>query len=172
MFLWWSSTNYTGILLVFCHEYCHFFFPIIKCICTIVLVLELLHWARDKIAAICEDGILHAFPWMRIFAFWSKIPLFHDDVIKWKHFRVAGHLCWEFTGDRWIPLTLEGQWRGALTFSMMCAWTNGWVNNRDADDLTRHRAHYDVIVMNNQALAQIPVRRRTGGRTLSEPMMA
>ena len=24
----------------------------------------------------------------------------------------------------------------------------GWVNNREAGDLRRHRAHYDVIVMN------------------------
>ena len=24
---------------------------------------------------------------------------------------------------------------------------NGWVNNRDAGGLRRHRAHYDVIVM-------------------------
>ena len=31
--------------------------------------------------------------------------LLHDDVIKWKHFRVAGHLCGEFTGPRWIPHT-------------------------------------------------------------------
>ena len=29
----------------------------------------------------------------------------HDDVIKWKHFRVTGHLCGEFTGPRWITLT-------------------------------------------------------------------
>ena len=30
---------------------------------------------------------------------------YHDDVIKWKHFRVTGHLCAEFTGPRWIPRT-------------------------------------------------------------------
>ena len=35
-------------------------------------------------------------------------------------FRVTGHLCGEFTG---------------------------WVNNREASDLRRHCAHYDVIVM-------------------------
>ena len=29
------------------------------------------------------------------------------------------------------------------------AWINGWVNNRDAGDLRRYSAHYDVIVMNN-----------------------
>ena len=27
------------------------------------------------------------------------------------------------------------------------AWTNGWLSNRDAGDLRRHLAHYDVIVM-------------------------
>ena len=41
----------------------------------------------------------------------------------------------------------KGQWRGALMFSMFCAWVNGWINNREAGDLRRHRAHYDVIVM-------------------------
>ena len=29
------------------------------------------------------------------------------------------------------------------------AWTNGWVDNRDADDLRRRCAHYDVTVMKN-----------------------
>ena len=28
--------------------------------------------------------------------------------------------------------------------SLICAWINGWVNNRDAGDLRRHRNHYDV----------------------------
>ena len=41
----------------------------------------------------------------------------------------------------------KGQWRGALVFSLICAWINGWMNNREANDLRRHRAHYDVIVM-------------------------
>ena len=41
----------------------------------------------------------------------------------------------------------KGQWRGALMFSLICVWINGWVNNREADDLIRHRAHYYVIVM-------------------------
>ena len=39
------------------------------------------------------------------------------------------------------------QWRGTLLFSLIGAWTNGWVNNRDAGDLRHHRAHYDVTVM-------------------------
>ena len=41
----------------------------------------------------------------------------------------------------------KGQWRGALMLSLICAWIKGWVNNREAGDLRRHRAHYDVIVM-------------------------
>ena len=31
--------------------------------------------------------------------------------------------------------------------SLICAWANGSVNNQDAGDLRRHRAHYDVTVM-------------------------
>ena len=32
-------------------------------------------------------------------------------------------------------------------FSLICAWINGWVDNRKAGDLRRHRAHYGVSVM-------------------------
>ena len=39
------------------------------------------------------------------------------------------------------------QWRGALMFSLICAWTNGCANNRDAGDLRKPRAHYDATVM-------------------------
>ena len=39
----------------------------------------------------------------------------------------------------------KGQWRGALIYSLIWAWINGWVN--EAGDLRRNRAHYDVIVM-------------------------
>ena len=41
----------------------------------------------------------------------------------------------------------KGQWRGALIFSLICACTNGWVNNRDAGDLRRHCARGCVTVM-------------------------
>ena len=53
---------------------------------------------------------------------------------------------------RWIhrsPVNSQhkGQWRGALMFSLICAWMNDWVNNGEAGDFRRHCAHYDVIVM-------------------------
>ena len=41
----------------------------------------------------------------------------------------------------------RGQWRGALMFSLISVWINGWVNSGEAGDLRRHRAHYDVIIM-------------------------
>ena len=31
--------------------------------------------------------------------------------------------------------------------SLICAWINRWITNREAGDLRRYRAHYDVIVM-------------------------
>ena len=41
----------------------------------------------------------------------------------------------------------QGQWRGALLFTLMSVWIYGWVNNGEAGNLRRHRTHYDVIVM-------------------------
>ena len=76
----------------------------------------------------------------------------HDDVIKWKHFPRY----WPFVrGIHRSPVNFphKGQWRGALVFSLncqLCVWINGWVNNREAGDLRRYRAHYDVIVTHSQ----------------------
>ena len=69
----------------------------------------------------------------------------HDDVIKWKHFPRY----WPFVRGvhRLLVNSLhKGQWRGALMFSLVCAWINGWVNNGEASGLKRHPAHYDVTV--------------------------
>ena len=41
----------------------------------------------------------------------------------------------------------QGQWRGALMFSLICSWTNSLSNTKNAGDLGHHRSHYDVIVM-------------------------
>ena len=70
----------------------------------------------------------------------------HDDVIKWKHFPRN----WPFVRGihrSTVNSPHKGQWRGALMFSLICARINGWVHNREAGDLRRHRGHYDVIVM-------------------------
>ena len=72
------------------------------------------------------------------------IPCVHDDVIKWIHFPRY----WPFErGIHRSPVNSphKGQWRGALMFSLICAWLNTWVNNREAGDLRRNRTHYDVM---------------------------
>ena len=35
----------------------------------------------------------------------------------------------------------------SLDVFLICAWINGWVNNREAGDLRHYRTHYDVTVM-------------------------
>ena len=98
-------------------------------------------------------GIQHI-PWIGsrfCFAFlllcqWSLVLARHVFMMtssNGKIFRVTGHLCGELPGNS--PHT--GQWRGALVFSLICAWIQSWVNNREAGDLRRYRDHYDVIVM-------------------------
>ena len=71
---------------------------------------------------------------------------YHDDVIKWKHLPRSWPFVW---GIHRLPVNSlhKGQWRGALMFSLICVWINGWVNNLEACDLRRYRAHYDVTVM-------------------------
>ena len=67
----------------------------------------------------------------------------HDDVVKRRYFTCY----WPFMmGIHRSPLYSfhKYQWRGDLTFSLNCAWTNDRANNRD---LRRHRAHQDNIVM-------------------------
>ena len=74
---------------------------------------------------------------------------YHDPMMtssKGNIFRVTGPLWGESTGHR-FP---KGQWRGALMFSLICAWTNGWAINRDTGDLRRHRAHYDATVLHKR----------------------
>ena len=41
----------------------------------------------------------------------------------------------------------KGRWCGALMFPLICDWICCWVNNRQAGDLRRHCAHYNIIVM-------------------------
>ena len=69
-------------------------------------------------------------------------------------FRVTAHLCGEFTGPQWNS-PHKGQWRGALMFSLICVWINGWVNNHEAGDLRRYRVRFDVIVMEGPAVFSI-----------------
>ena len=69
----------------------------------------------------------------------------HNDVIKWNH---LSHY-WPFVRrihQSPVNSTHKGRWHGALMFSLICAGMNVWVSNREASDLKRQRAHYDVTL--------------------------
>ena len=76
----------------------------------------------------------------------TNVALFHDDVIIWNIFRVTGPFVRGIHRSPANPLH-KGQWSEALMFSLICTWTNGWVNDQGAGDLRRHRAHYNVTIM-------------------------
>ena len=79
--------------------------------------------------------------------FWAMWDLhLYDVVIKWKHFP---HYWPVVRGIHRSPVNSphKGQWRGALMFSLICSWINGWVDNHEAGDLRRHRVHYKVTIM-------------------------
>ena len=102
--------------------------------------LKLILWSRVSIAR-CNGLVPDSHKaWPR--------PLMN--VPWWRHqmepFFALLALC---VGNSPVPVNSphKGQWCGALIFSLICVWINGWVNNRDAGDFRRHRAHYDVTVM-------------------------
>ena len=81
---------------------------------------------------------------------WSVIRSSESDPSWWRHqmetFSALLAIC---AGNSPVPVISPhiGQWRGALLFSLISAWISGWVNNREAGDLRRNHAHYDVILM-------------------------
>ena len=71
----------------------------------------------------------------------------HDDVIKWKHFPRY----WPFVrGIHWslVDSPHKCQWRRALMSSLICVWTNGWVNNWDTG-LAKPLLELGGVRMNN-----------------------
>ena len=81
----------------------------------------------------------------------TGVHMHHPRPISWWHHQMETFpRYWPFVrGIRRSPVNFphKGQWRGALIFSLICAWINGWINNREAGDLRRHRVYYDVILM-------------------------
>ena len=108
---------------------------------------HLLLWAKSNGDSPHKGPVTRkTFPFKMASSSNSSICCIHDDVIKWKHFPRY----WPFVrGIHRSPVNSphKGQWCGALMFSLICTRINGWVNNGEAGDLRRHRAHYDVTVM-------------------------
>ena len=120
----WSASWYIAATMVPSHEKCHLY------------IIQRMH---VNYVSIVTHGSEH----MTASPHWFIAG--HGDVIQWKHFPRY----WQFVrGIHRSPMTSphKGQWRGALMFSLICVWINGWVNNREAGDLRRYRVHYDVTV--------------------------
>ena len=94
----------------------------------------------------CDQHWYSAGAGLRTFKEWSKVRIY----TWWRHQMktIAALLVLCVVN---LPVTSEfphkDPWRWALIFSLICAWINGWVSNRWAGDLRRHRVHHDVIVM-------------------------
>ena len=57
---------------------------------------------------------------------------------------------------RWpVDSPHKGQWCGALMYSLIGTWINGWAIDRDAGNLKRHRTYYDVTVMIQQIIMDV-----------------
>ena len=86
------------------------------------------------------DGILNHND--RICRFYGGVTNVHLCISRWRHqmeaFSALQSLCVQNS-----PVTDDAEFWCFL----WSAWINGWVNNHEAGDLRRHRAHYDVTVM-------------------------
>ena len=102
--------------------------------------------------------------------FWIRSSLkqtstMHDDVIKWKHFSRY----WPFVRGihrSTVNSPHKGQWCGALMFSLICVWINSWVDSHEIGDLRRHRAHYDVSVLDDTYFVLYLVRQNKIGKCI------
>ena len=93
----------------------------------------------------------------------SKFPAIHTHITQktkywmpfltwWRHYMETFFALLALCG--WIhqaPVDFphKGQWREALMFFLICAWTNDWANNRDGGNLRCHHALYGVAVMSS-----------------------
>ena len=88
--------------------------------------------------------------WSNRCEFWVSAsiwtPSLYNDVNKRKHIPRYWPIVLGITGHRWIPIT-KASAAEFLCFPWSAPRINGRVNNREAGDLRRHRAHYNIIVM-------------------------
>ena len=79
----------------------------------------------------------------------GQISTYHDNVTKLKQFPRYWPFLW---GVHRSPVNSphKGQWRGCFLWSP--PEQNAWVNNREAGNLRRHRAHYDIIAMSTDTV--------------------
>ena len=110
--------------------------------------------------SICSSHLSYMIPCCQVSLGRCK-DRFNSQISWWRHqmerFFVSLGLCagnspvtGEFPSQRPVTRSFDG-------FFFICAWTNGWVNNRYAGDFDfrRHHAHCDVTVMSMLVLEMI-----------------
>ena len=114
-----------------------------------ILTIEKLGIQKKKSSALSKCR----FPSQKA-AMLTFLTISHDDIIKWKHFLRY----WPFMQGIHRSLVnspQKGQWWGALMFSLICIWINGWVDNGEVGDLRCYHAHYDITVMQGSICGQV-----------------
>ena len=122
-----------------------------NCVCAVVRKTGLIIWKVEYSlpASIVAMGCKRNLKCRLAFAIYINLSgkrRKYGGVIKWKY------------SPRYLPFVRgihrssmdsrpKDQCRGTLIFSLMCVWTNGWANNRDACDLSLHGAHCEVTAM-------------------------
>ena len=140
---WWHIFSTTEI-----------FSPLTPHFLFLSLSLTQISLPRTFYAHVCWCGYIHVCTYIWIHTYiqvfilpHSFLPHFlHGNVIKWKYFPRY----WPFVrGIHRSPVNSahKGQWRGTLMFLLICAWINGWVNNREAGDLRRYRARNVTVTL-------------------------
>ena len=118
-------------------------------------------WLKCKLSVV-NKALIKVF----ISQLFSEYTACHDDVIKWKHVPLYWSFVWGIHRSL-VNSPHKGQWRGAVMLSFICAWINGWVNNREAGDYRRHRAklwrHCDLVNRTEGWSQWLPYRHRGDG---------
>ena len=111
------------------------------------LIDWLIEWVTDSLTRWLTPWFSHPLARSLVHSFQS----FSIEMPWWRHEKEAlsALLALFVLGiHRWpVNSPHKGQWRGAVMFSLIYAWTNNWVNNRDVCGFRHHRAHYDVNEM-------------------------
>ena len=124
-------------------------------------------WRTKNVPTYPEDVIIYPSKQRRrIHNILMQVPMLY-----WYHFPNMVISCWRHQMETFSALLAlcegnppvtggfpsQSQCRGDLMFSLVCAWTNNWANNRDVDGLRRHSAHYDVrLIWSKFQLSSFP----------------
>ena len=119
--------------------------------CSIFITCLRIRQSKEIEIRICSGDRRHSCAVTFWYGEWLVSAYATAPILWWRHQMETFPRYWPFVqGIHRSPVNSlhKGLWRGAsLMLALICAWISRWVNNREACDLRRHRAHYDVIVM-------------------------